>query len=500
MQTAILKPARLWSELRAQRASSLPLDLIVIAAFVLFVGFRLGFSPRVFFDGDVSWHLASGQWILSHHQVPMRDPFSYTRYGHPWIAHEWLSSIPMTLAYNAFGYSGIAFLIASAIAATLLIIGLYVRRWADPVELAVTLLTVVLVLNPFTLARPMVLVWPMLAFWVSALLRAREEGCAPSWWLVLMMALWVNLHASFVVGLGLVAVFAFEALLESVDKRRVIIEWGSFGIACGLASLLNPHGLTGVLLPLGVFTSTTTNLVREFKPTDFTAMPRFEFALLLMVGVAFLRGARLAPVRLVLILGMLHMAIAHMRHQTLFILVSALVVAPVLTKTWIAGRTANPGLRDTIRAVEDRKGLAIMAAIAVAAWAGILMLAAPVNPPVSAVNPVKAFSAIPAELRNKPVLNEYSFGGPLILHGIKVYMDGRTDVYGDRYFEEYMHVWKGEPAAFARAYNKWHFCWSIFPPDNKELVALLDRTPGWKRIYSDKFAIIHVREACTSQQ
>jgi hypothetical protein len=126
----------------------------------------------------------------------------------------------------------------------------------------------------------------------------------------------------------------------------------------------------------------------------------------------------------------------------------------------------------------------------------VLAIAAPIEPRESAVNPVRAFAAIPKELRVQPVLNEYSFGGPLIVRGIKVYMDGRTDLYGDDYFREYLRVWRGDPAAFERAERKCGFCWTMFPPDNKRLIALLDHRAGWKRFYSDKYAIHHVHDGC----
>ena len=38
-----------------------------------------------------------------------------------------------------------------------------------------------------------------------------------------------------------------------------------------------------------------------------------------------------------------------------------------------------------------------------------------------------------------------------------------------------------------------HVSWTILSPD-KPLVALLDRTPGWRRLYADNTAVVHVRE------
>ena len=69
--------------------SQAPLFAAMLAAAVTM------FAPPVLNDGDTWWHLAAGQWILAHQQVPHVDPFSYTMRGHPWQAHEWLSEVEL---------------------------------------------------------------------------------------------------------------------------------------------------------------------------------------------------------------------------------------------------------------------------------------------------------------------------------------------------------------------------------------------------------------------
>ncbi len=36
--------------------------------------------------------------------------------------------------------------------------------------------------------------------------------------------------------------------------------------------------------------------------------------------------------------------------------------------------------------------------------------------------------------------------------------------------------------------------WTIFAPDNR-IVAVLDHEPGWRRLYADPTAVVHVRDA-----
>ena len=63
----------------------------------------------------------------------------------------------------------------------------------------------------------------------------------------------------------------------------------------------------------------------------------------------------------------------------------------------------------------------------------------------------RAIAAVPASLRDRPVLNSYSFGGPLILAGIRPDIDGRADMYGDTFVLAHQRLVSGDgsEAAFA---------------------------------------------------
>ena len=108
-----------------------------------------------------------------------------------------------------------------------------------------------------------------------------------------------------------------------------------------------------------------------------------------------------------------------------------------------------------------------------------------------------AFEAVPPELRSTPVFNSYSFGGPLILRGVRPFIDGRADMYGDAFTLEFNRIVGGDMAAFRRAEQRYGFRWTIlWTPDR--LAEKLDREPGWRRIYTDDFAVVHVRDAPAS--
>ena len=462
--------------------SAIDANTLVLLVFALIVPFLLGSSSTIFEDGDVSWHIAAGQWMIAHGQVPMTDPFSFSAFGQRWVAHEWLGEAVMGGAYNLAGFTGVALLTVLALSALIVILGIELGRWLRAWEAAAILAAVTVVLIPFLHARPMVLAWPFLAFWSVALLHARERGRAPSLWLALVMLAWVNMHASFALGLLLIGAFGLEALIEDPDKKRAVIGWGSFGVACLVASLVNPNTVTALLIPIGAFTSSDIRLINEFKPTDMSFTPWFEYSLLFLLALCFLRGVRVTVVRLLVVLLLLHLAFQHMRHQALFI-----IIAPLLLAGFLASEKPARAL-DPMRS----RRLVMLGGLALLVL-GTIRLANPLPAPNSDRNPTSAIAAVPGPLRTQRVLNSYSFGGPLILYGIRPYIDGRTDLYGEPFVRDYQAMLEGKSGKYAEAMRRWNFRWALISTKDPNLLRLLDSDRSWKRVRADRYAVTFVR-------
>src|SRR5881392_3521577 len=119
---------------------------------VLLIPAVLGSSKTIFNDGDVSWHIATGQWILDHRAIPHADPFSYTWLGKPWVPMEWLADVAYAGAYRLAGYSGVAALVTAALIALHAIVFANAARWIRASLLPLVAMDFALV--PMLLARP----------------------------------------------------------------------------------------------------------------------------------------------------------------------------------------------------------------------------------------------------------------------------------------------------------------------------------------------------------
>ena len=373
-------------------------SLLPFLVAVLLVPAALGSSQMIFNDGDVSWHIATGQWILDHRAIPRTDPFSFTWAGKPWVPIEWLAEMLYALAYRAAGYGGIAALVTAALMALHAIVYANGSRYVRPL-LAIVAMDFVLV--PMLLARPHVLVWPLLALWLWLMLRARDAHRAPPLAAALLMIVWANLHGSFVLGIGIAGLFGLEALVFESDRAKVLRQWVPFGLACIAAMFVNANGLDGVIHPLRMANLDMLPLIDEWKPSNPKVTPFFFGVLALTLALIAWKRPRLPWTRWLLLGGMLGLALLQVRHQAMLAIVAAMVLPEGFA--WPRAMPSRP----------DRGAIAVTAVAA----AGLILMRAilPLQPPENEANPWKLIAAVPAEYRGHAVLNGYSMGGPLIM-------------------------------------------------------------------------------------
>jgi len=467
------------------QASARPFEpaplLIAFAVFAL-----AAFSPAVLNDGDSWTHVTTGEWILAHGAIPRVDPFSFTFAGQPWTAHEWLAEVLMALAYRAAGWSAVALLTGAAAAAAAFVMARRAARDLSGVALLALVALAALLVAPSLLARPHILALPLVALWADALFAAREADRAPPIAFAALMALWANLHGGFAFGLALIAPFALEAALAAAPEARVrtLYDWGLFALASVVAAALTPFGVEGLLFPIKLLGLAHLGEIGEWRPENFAHPGPMELALLALIAFALLRPTRLPWLRVALLVGLIHMALQHGRHQTLLAMLAPMLLAPAVRPA--LGQTAP-------RALTPASHATILAAAAFALVLAGARLALPIARHDSASSPIAAVAAVPPALRAEPALNGYGFGGYLIGAGIRPFIDGRADMYGDAFLDLYGKIAAGDRQALDDALTRWRIAWTIFPP-SEPIVTVIDREPGWRRLYADKFAVVQVRE------
>lgn len=445
-------------------------------------------GQRLLNDSDTYWQILMGQWILDHSALPRVDIYSFTRAGEPWTSSSWLSQVLLAGSYDLAGWTGPVALASASIALTFAFLAWILgRRIPAPYAIVVTLAALVLSTQHF-LARPHVLVLPVMLAWAYGLLSASERGEAPSFWLLPVITLWANLHGGFVFGLVLVGAFAIDALWNAdvIRQKPLALRWALFGAGAVVACCATPYGWGSILaarkiLDLGEL----LHLIFEWMPADFTRLGTFEMSILVLIAAALYSGVKLSPPRIALVLGLLHMALSHVRNLEIFALLLPLVVlAPVasqfsLRPAWF-GRVTAP--------------LASAAVLAILLGASTWAVAAKSSfSPPEVQSPAAAIEALQAR-HPKRVLNDLPFGGYMIWRKMPVFIDGRAELYGEAFEMAYFRALQLKDVnGFLDILKTWDIDAVLLTPATPA-VGLLDIMPGWQRVYSDDYAVLHVRK------
>lgn len=445
-----------------------------VLIFCTLTGLLASFSWHLFGDGDTGWHIGAGRYMLQTLSIPHADPFSYTYRGEPWIAHEWLAEVVMAALFNVGSWRLLALLFGLAATATMLLIGRELARWIPGRWVLVVLLCLAIILTPYARARPHVLAWPLLAGWLLILLHSRERKQAPPLAAAAIMLAWANLHASYMIGLGIAGLFAAEAAIDQRREWPVLRGWAAFMALSLIAACVTPQGPGGFLYPFEVSGMQSLTVIGEWQPTR---LPDDALFLLSSVAVWLLllwRWRQAPPLRALLLAALTWLALTHGRHQMIFAIVAPLIAAPLVGA--LIRKQASMAFNPVWL------GGSAVALIA-------LRLLLPVPGQALRNFPMAAIDRVPPAIRAEPVFNDYSYGGPLILAGIPPYIDGRADMYGDAFTLDYVSITNGDMKLFRRAQRRWRFGWAIMPA-NAILAKRLATEPGWAPLYRDDRTVV----------
>ncbi|MBN2389065.1 MAG: hypothetical protein JXB85_18760 [Anaerolineales bacterium] len=428
---------------------------------VLFLGlFTMALRPVA--DPDFWWHLRTGQWIAENQSTPRSDPFSYTNFGKEWVAHEWLSELVIYGLHQMGGFGLLIVIFALIITVAFGLV--YLRSEGQPYVAGFALLLGALATAPTWGVRPQIFSFLLSSLFLLLLDRFDETGKhSPLIPLPFLMLLWVNLHAGFALGIGLIGVYGASELVhlvkalvarsrpDQVQAFRRGLALGIVILLSGLAVLINPNGTRMFIYPFETLHSPSMQqFIQEWFSPDFHLPEWQPLAWLLVILIAAgLLGRQ--PVRiphLLLTLIFAYATLRSMRHVPLF----ALAAIPLL-----AGQAAGV----------LRPGPRVRKAALLPGWAGPLLLAfllLAVGFQATAVlqeQPTSESEAYPVAavdwiITHQPegnIYNTYGWGGYLIWRlypDYLVYIDGRADLYGDEFIYDYLEIYRAEPGWQAR--------------------------------------------------
>jgi hypothetical protein len=371
-------------------------------------------------------------------------------------------------------------------------------RYFEPAHALMLLIGACCVLAPHWLARPHILALPFLIVWMAALVEAREHDRAPPLAMVLVIVPWANLHGSFLLGLGFAGLLAGEAAVTAPDaaaRWRSVRRWAVFLAAAFAVSFLTPNGIEAYLLPFHLLRMHfALSVITEWRSPDFQHFQPLELWILGVFAAMAGLGLRLPVIRLAMVLLLIHMTLQHARQGEMLGFIAPLLAGPSIGAQ-LRRRVSEAGVASLDRIMTDltlpARGGAIAAAAIVVFAATLVAARFPIGPDKKFM-PEAAVEAVRDHHITGPVLNDYGYGGYLIYAGIPTFIDGRTDMYGDAFIKRDIEAVNGVTEDLPALLKQYGITWTLFPV-HSTTVTLLDHLPGWKRLYADDIAVVHVR-------
>jgi len=517
-----------------------------------------------FLDPDFPWHLKVGEEIYLNQKVPDVNHYNYVFPDSEnfWVDHEWLSNLFIFGIYNNFGYLALNIIFALIFLLTIVILNRFIIKNISPNKLMIFPLLIFETLGLKAIMAHsgiriqevswlfLLLILIILYYFKHQALLNKKKPWLILIWLIPIIFLWTNLHASFLLGIGILFFYLGTKIIEkiiftspnrftkplinffnfnNVLSFKNLMSLAIFSLLSSLTTLLTPYGLK-LFDFLYVYGDNTAYLTKISEWLPQFSYP-FMYWQLLYIGIVVAiwllilishknNKKILTPWNIALNLLFLILSLKSKRHFPLFFVVSLPTLMAFLyndLNLLFQIKKSNNKKIDTV----IKSYLIIVIIISITAVA--LNLKITTNPFNSFCNtyPCQAVTFLKdkaTDYQDSNIFNDYDWGGYLIYTcpEKKLFIDGRLPqkkLKNHSYIEEYSSFYNSEEEVLLekiKEYNIKLFLLKKYQPvklnwldktvfqlketnfeNNNKLMDFLKNNNNWKKVYEDKISIIY---------
>ncbi len=487
-------------------------------------------------DLDLWLHVRMGEIITTSGHVPAKDVLSATINGRAWVNHEWLFQVVAYTVRAAFGFDGLLYMQAVMVILTFMVLLLWTYRGDRQLVILPLLFSVMQVYQTRFTVRPDLFSVMYFVLFVMILSTFMEKRWSLPV-LIVVQVLWVNMHGYFFWGPVLAGLF----LAAEAGRRHLPLPWawreegrlsdaGYHRLMAALAlvilaGLANPLMFKGAVYPLKVLLQLSGGhkvffkYITELQPPivwakffDFGQQGPFK-TLIIVSAISFILNIRRLNLGLLLAwLLVLAFALSALRNMVYFAVIAYVAVMfntaaldlkamlPVrfireefeLLAGWLCkialiafflsygGEMAQNGYYDFNKFARKSEFLGI----------------------AQRTFPDGAVDFLIQNGFKGPIFNDFNSGAYLVGRAspaIKVFIDGRTELYGDKFFKFYRKIWdEGDEKALDEAVARYHLKGALiggaYTRPGKNVLSLFNRKHGWKLVYFADDGLVYLRD------
>ncbi len=487
-------------------------------------------------DLDLWLHIATGRYIWLHHIIPTTDFLSCTVQGAPWVNHEWLFQVIVAKIFDHWGTDGLQNMQAVVVFFTLgLLLFLGYNKEKQLSVIFILLLTYLVYQERFTI-RPDIYSLLFLTLYIFILALHIDKNWSV-WVLFIIQAIWSNMHGFFFFG----PLFILIGLLAEWIRRHVKLpyEWNESGKLTDkeyqrlkkillwviLACLINPQGLKGAWYPLSVFFSLSQEnkiffeyIMELQKPiaqgTLFNPGPFVYYKLLILVSaVTFVFNRRRIDLSALFFwLVFLFFSLSAVRNTAFFGLAAYLVC---ITNMINFSYEDIVPIRFTSKKFQHMTSAVAKFLVFLWIFQYFQMIALRSYYDFDKYDYKREFRGVSQRsFPNKAadflvnnniqgnMFNDFNSGAYLLgrhFPFVKVFIDGRTELYGGKYFNMYRKIWQeGNGDVFKEMAGKNNITIAFLNSADQNIpppvLKYFYSQPDWALVYFDYDGVIFLKK------
>lgn len=477
---------------------------------------------------DFWWHLKAGEIIVESGSIPRTDSFSFTAEGETYILQNWLTEVYYYLAYRLGGLEMLIVLNSLIIALAFLPSFALCRRFAPNLPSALAGASLAFyALFLFGTMRPSGMSIVMFSAFYWVLYRYSRGEDARIWALAPLMALWVNLHGAFVLGLILISLFlicdSVRCALAQGAPAKPHPSWKGVGklatvlALCLAATGLNPEGFRVWEYVRTVASDPVSQaFISEWQPPSirtFKGLMLFHFPVFLFLSVLLYSRRKLNLTEFAVYFFFAAFALSAIRNAIWLHLVSAPIFAQAIAGIdWRLGlgRFEELSGLGRIRFSKARRasvaeGSTFLQAILLAMLLVLFVLSTPWfgnwvgarQQLHTAHTPVKAVEFLAENPVQGRIFHHQRFGDYLIWRlwpQHKSFFDGRVHLFGREIHYDYRLILSGE--GWKPRLDQYEIDYILLPTQPEggfQLLQEVRRSKEWRVLYEDEQAVLFER-------
>jgi len=437
-------------------------------------------------DPDIWWHLANARILCDGHHFIRIEPYSFTVAGARWVNPEWLAEVPFWFGYKATGLVGIYFV--AWLAVCLNVLGIYWRSYWScrnaGVALWISALGFVL-MSVNTGVRTILFGYLALTAQLAILEMIERGHRRVVWLLPPLFCVWINLHGSWIIGLGLLVLYTacgsfnvnagmFQQERHTPEQRNRLL----LIMAASVAMLfVNPYGWSLVWNPIDMALNQTLNIanVIEWQPLNLGWL--VGKAALLAIGLTVLanaiNGRRWKIYEMVFVFFAWYAAFDHAR----FTFLASVIVIPMLATDMT--RSFFP--------VSNPKTIPLMNGLVTACMVGVIVWYFPsknmIEKGFQKQFPFQLIGSVQPSWRT---LNEEHIGGIMDFSSKATFIDTRWDTFEHHgVMQDYLEIFRIQNSLpLLDKYRIDH----VLVHKNEPLAYVLEHAAGWTIVQTESTA------------